>query len=401
MSGDSLPPPSPFAPPTSGPVPNVPNPSSGDATRSPWDRPLPGTPTVEFDVQPNEPPAPPLTAAASRPWKLVGALAVTAMLVAAGALFAMRGGDEAAGANQASGTTPPTTPATITTPTDALPSTVPANTTAETMPETTIPVETTPATAPPTTAATTIATTIAAPPTETVPPSTIGPVDVAPGTYSLDAVPDRAPEGQRFTMEFSSMSVTGEIDADQRFRMQMDLGNGTTTEIVYDVRGGVGYLRGEAFAGLSDTGATWLGIDLEQMAEAAGVPYEQFLDSFNATPDIAAIGGLVAPSPLGLTEIDGETLMLYTLTLDTADLAAIDSTLSANPVYGNLTAFATGITYRFYVNEANALRRLEMDIDVDGATETIVMTMLSVEPDFAVALPDPADVEMIDLDDLS
>lgn len=353
-------------------------------------------------MQPNELPAAPLAIATRRPWKLVGALAVTAMVVAAGALFAMRGGDEAAGANQASGTTPPTidgtapesaTIAPTTTPTEALPSTAPATT----MPATTVPA----ATAPPTTAATTIATTIAAPPTETVPPSTVGPVDVAPGTYSLDAVPDRAPEGQRFTMEFSSMSVTGEIDADQRFRMLMELGNGTTTEIVYDVRGGVGYLRGEAFAGLSDTGATWLGIDLEQMAEAAGVPYEQFLDSFNATPDIAAIGGLVAPTPLGLTEVDGETLMLYTLTLDDTDLAAIDETLTANPVYGNLTAFATGITYRFYVNEANALRRLEMDIDVDGATETIVMTMLSVEPDFAVALPDPADVEMIDLDDLS
>lgn len=43
------------------------------------------------------------------------------------------------------------------------------------------------------------------------------------------------------------------------------------------------------------------------------------------------------------------------------------------------------------------MRRLEMTVDVFGEEMSTVMTATPVEPDFEVALPDPADVEEIDL----
>lgn len=345
---------------------------------------------MEFELRPAHD-AEPAVSAAKRPWKLVGAAVIVAMVVIAGVLVAIRGGggdDGDAAATQQiqpapvgeSSDDPVATTAPITT---AAPAT--------TAPVTAIASRAAPASSAPTTV-----------PDGTAPPTTVGPIDVAPDTYSLEAsfaqptFPMRALLSTKSLGETVDVSV--EIDASERMHVEMDMGFAGPVEMIFDVAGGVGYLRGESLSPLQTTDATWIAVNLEDTLLLSGMSYEQFRDSWSTTPDFAALAGIVVPTPLGLTEIDGETLMLYHYTIDGDDIAAA---AEAMPAIGDILedpdAWTGMLTYHVYVTEDNRFRRMEMDMNVNGEDVRMVMTFLPVEPDFEVALPHQADVELIDI----
>lgn len=327
---------------------------------SPWARPADGQQPVEFDVRPNlaPPPSAPPRASAG---KVIGAVVVVAMVIAGAVLFAMRGrGDEVATGAQTvtgSGTVPATTVA------DSTDTTVPAT---------------------------------------TVPGTSDTPAAEA---YSWEALANQPPLGPQRLVVTTSTGVAEaeyemaiEIDAARRMHIAIE-GLGQSMEMVFDVESGDAYVTGMGLDAMTDSGASWLKIDMETVVELTGMDYDDFLATLDLGAELQPYEGVEPPTQEGLTEIDGETLMLYTLSLDATDFAAAveaSPELVDNPMFEGLDDI-TSAEYRIFLTEDSTMRRLEMTLDVFGEEMSTVMTAMPVEPDFEVALPDPADVEEIDL----
>jgi hypothetical protein len=371
MSGNELPPPSPFdaptapspwAPEASPTLPSLPTPPSVDPAppTSPWARPADGQQPAEFDVRPLGQPASALPAHRAI-GKVVGVVAVVAVVVAGAVLFAVRGNDEsdevATSAQVVSGSVPATT------------------LTGATAPDADDPVEPT------------------------------GPTAGTPAAdaYSWEALASQPQGPQRLVMSVGAMGdvmyeIAVETDASKRMHMTME-GVGQSFEMVVDLEDGAAYLSGLGVEDLTTAGAEWIQVDLESVIELTGMDYQQFLDSFDLAAEVAPFEGIGEPESRGLTEIDGETLMLYTLAIDADEFAALaeaEPGLMDNPMLGELTD-GTSAEYRVYVTEDSRLRRLEMAMDVFGEEMTTTMTVLPADPDFVVTLPDPAEVEELDL----
>lgn len=249
MSGNQLPPPSPFDAPSGPPAPSPWSPeASPDAVAqvpsvpslpslpslptpqpasSPWARPADGQQPVEFDVRPNLAPAPSATQRTSA-GKVVGAVVVVAMVIAGAVLFALRGrGDEVAtGAQTVTGTVPATTVTGTADAADAADTTVPAT---------------------------------------TVPGSADTP---AADAYSWEALANQPPLGPQRLVVTTSTGVAEaayemaiEIDAARRMHITIE-GLGQSMEMVFDVESGDAYVTGLGLDAMTETGprgsrSTW------------------------------------------------------------------------------------------------------------------------------------------------
>ena len=106
------------------------------------------------------------------------------------------------------------------------------------------------------------------------------------------------------------------------------------------------------------------------------------------------------PVPMGLTEVEGESVMLYEVALDGGQLS---EAIAANPQFmpggmqAEMASMIDGVVYGFYVTESNAVRRMTASMDMLGTPVEATYDFLPLEPGYQVALPDPATVEMLDV----
>lgn len=357
---------------------------------SPWAPREPGDPPIEFELR--SPAAAPPVEARTRPWGLIAGVGAVAAIVVAGVLFLARGGndDDAAGlsdvpnaaeATSDDATTPATTATTATTaPTGAAATTEPAPTAS------TEPVVTT---------------------TEPAPLATVGPLTVTPGTFSFRAIGTAtSTAAQQFVMRSTGagveVTVEAAVDAEGRMSTTTDA-DGVRLNMIFDVAGGVGYLGGDAFTAiLGTTGAPWIAVNLDEYLKLGGQDLETLRAQMLGPASSEMIDGF-EPTPLGLTEIDGETVMLYHLDLDAADLAIAQANAAGKLPSNVLEGMSQidSMSYDFYVTEANTLRRMSMVGTAMGQSTESVYDFTDVPDGFTVALPDQADVELIDITKLA
>jgi hypothetical protein len=370
MDGSDLPPP--LLPPAA-PVPAPP-------PASPWSRPVDGQPPATYSV--TNAPIPAESVRRHRSRKPFWLLGVVALVVAAVTLIAIRGGnDDTAPARGAqseidagAGASAATLPGTVAT---SQPGPGPS-----TEPDATPPIT-----------------------TNDGPPPTVGPLDVEAGTYELAAITQAASGPQRFVTTSSfggtKSTVTGEIDAAQRVHTRTVVDTDVQLEMILDVPAGIGYLHGFGIDDLiTTTDAEWAAVDLEAFLAMSG----QSLDGMRENLAGGLPPGIVDHDPvrLGLTEIDGESVMLYWVGLSGDDLAEL---LAGNPQFaeGGGPLAASGIDraeYSMFVTSDSRLRRMQIEMTVQGSTLETVYDTLPIAPDFEVELPAPDSVQLIDLADL-
>ena len=240
--------------------------------------------------------------------------------------------------------------------------------------------------------------------------STIGPTDVAPGTYSFELASETPPStAQRFRMstvaDGQTSVVEGAIDESQRMQMTMSMGEGMIAmDVVLDVVDGVGYYSGPAFDDMLTGDADWIGVNLEDAMADTGQSLEGLRENLSGAVSAArATWCDFDPVPMGLTEVEGESVMLYEVTLDGGQLS---EAIAANPQFmpggmqAEMASMIDGVVYGFYVTESNVVRRMTMSMELAGTGIETVYDFLPVEPGFQVTLPDPATVQLVDVDNL-
>ena len=198
--------------------------------------------------------------------------------------------------------------------------------------------------------------------------------------------------------------VEGAIDESQRMQMTMSMGEGMIAmDVVLDVVDGVGYYSGPAFDDMLTGDAQWIGVNLEDAMADTGQSLEGLRENLSGAVSAARDMVDFDPVPMGLTEVEGESVMLYEVTLDGGQLS---EAIAANPQFmpggmqAEMASMIDGVVYGFYVTESNVVRRMTMSMELAGTGIETVYDFLPVEPGFQVTLPDPATVQLVDVNNL-
>jgi len=235
-------------------------------------------------------------------------------------------------------------------------------------------------------------------------PSTIGPLDVTPGTFSFAEANAASTEiAQRFQMITTTGDVEsvvdGVIDSQQRMRMTSRSGDGLTFEIVLDIPGGVAYYSGAGFEDMITSDAEWAAMDLELVLAESGQSLDGLRETMTGRTDLSGIIDGFDPRPLGLTDIEGEPVMLYRISLDNDQLR---SAIAANPQFttgvlaADMTPAVDNVDIEYYVTESNVVRRMVSTVHIRGDAMETSWTYLPVEAGYMVEIPDPSIVEFLE-----
>lgn len=203
------------------------------------------------------------------------------------------------------------------------------------------------------------------------------------------------------------VTIAGAVDNEQGVsRLTMDLGSllGTSSEpmpgldgavdILVDTDAGVVYLGADELGGLLPVDASWISLDLAELADATGQSFDDLGGQFAVDPVDAAAALLDAESvaEIGPETIDGEATVHYQVTVDiAAALAAVPKPDLSMPQVGELDLPDTAV-YDVWVTEDSQLRRMSFDIDVAGQSLSLVMNVFATDEPLDLELPSGDDV---------
>ena len=234
--------------------------------------------------------------------------------------------------------------------------------------------------------------------------------------YSLAAAAERAadPATVQFDMTVAAagvgdVTIAGAVDNERGVsRLTMELGSllgmgeqplpglGGAVEILVDTEAGVVYLGADELGGLLPVDASWLSLDLAELADVTGQSFDDLNGQFAVDPADAAAALLDAESvtEIGPDTIDGDATVHYRVTLDiAAALAAVPQPdpSAGTPQVGDLDLPDTAV-YDVWVTEDSQLRRVSFDIDAAGQSLSLVMNVFSTDEPLDLELPSGDDV---------
>jgi hypothetical protein len=225
--------------------------------------------------------------------------------------------------------------------------------------------------------------------------------------YSLAAAAQQAANARTMTFEFTvsmgssvSMSMDGAVDADaQLMTMTMDAsgmlgGTDGPTEMILDLAGGVVYMRGTGVPADVLGSASWVSMDLEELAASGGLPLDELREQLG--PDPGASAGLLLDddvldtmTEIGVEEIDGEVLMRYQVSVAGADVLAANPQLQQQiedlPELADI--YPETIVYDVWVTDGDELRMLAFEMPLLGETMRAEMVMRAVGEPIEVRIP--------------
>lgn len=218
-------------------------------------------------------------------------------------------------------------------------------------------------------------------------------------TYSLVDAPAAADEldGLRYDLTVSGVPMLGGVSitttqdqANQRVRLQMDLGqvSDTAITVIGDLASGVVYVSGGVMNDLLPDGATWVRLDGDLLDELDGL--EGLSEQLRLDP-LAALetADLAGATDEGFEQVDGIRTKRYSLAVDPLELLQRRGPLG--DLGGNLLdELADEIELLIWVDEDNLVRQLRHEIDLFGITMTTTVRIDPAEGD--VPLPDPDEV---------
>lgn len=249
------------------------------------------------------------------------------------------------------------------------------------------------AAAPPTPAPTTSPSTTLEPP-----PSTIGPIDVEPGTYDLAAAlaAEIAP-GAVVRAVVDEADFVSERVSDAAGLVQLTMTRPSTGEVfgtwIFDPAGQTVYVQGPVVQGLITPPALWASIPQEASESLLGDVGQR-----NAAAAVAALE-VGDPNPIGVIELDGTKVMAYLSDLERDDVAALTAD-ELMAVGAGAMGSIDRLELRYFVTSDNRLVRLETSMDIgDNPTRTVrtVVDLLPVpDPPITITIPDPATVQALD-----
>jgi hypothetical protein len=194
---------------------------------------------------------------------------------------------------------------------------------------------------------------------------------------SLDAAVDRASERTRVELGVALPGVIGGDD------VSMSIVTDGTTDSVYLDAGGL----------LPFVPEGWIRLDVGQLAELTGEDLGDLSTQLGVSPletaDLLANGDAVEVGP---TEIDGDEVTQYQVTLDTRELLEqapdLGGQLDALERLGG--ALPAELVYDVYVADGNELRRVVLQADAVGVELRTIVDIEELGGPIDIALPDDA-----------